>query len=128
MQRFVIFLVVGGGGFVVDAGITHLMLHWGYSPSISRIPAIPCAILFTWLANRRLTYQVESPKSRAELIRYTSAALVLSLFNYLAFIWIVGFGITPILALILATALQIVLSFNVYKSVVFRATGGQRGA
>ena len=125
MRRFSAFLLVGIGGFLVDAGITHLMLRWGYPPWVARLPAISCAVLFTWSANRTITYQVAEPKSIAELVRYVVAAGLLSGVNYVTFLAIMSQNFTALPALVMATALQVLLSFQVYKTLVFKPRSEQ---
>jgi putative flippase GtrA len=115
MSRFLMFLIVGTCGFAIDATITQIMLNNDYAPAIARLPAIFCALLFTWLANRGLTFRVSAEKSTAEMAGYAATAVVLAGVNYITFLVFVSMGLTPFLALAVTAVLQIFLSFQVQK-------------
>jgi putative flippase GtrA len=115
MSRFLMFLVVGTCGFAIDAAITQMMLSNDYTPAIARLPAIFCALLFTWLAHRGLTFRVSAEKSTAEMVGYAATAIVLAGVNYIAFLVFVSVGLKPFLALAVTAVLQIFLSFRVQK-------------
>jgi putative flippase GtrA len=117
---FLRFLVVGGSGFLIDAGLTQLLLVLGIEPWLARIPAILTAMTFTWLANRQFTYRVETSRSVREAGRYALVAVFTALINYALYILFVTMGLWPVAAVALATAVQTVLSFHGYRLFVFR--------
>lgn len=117
---FLRFLLVGGGGFLIDAGMTVILIHLGGPPAVSRIPAIGFAMLFTWVANRKLTYRVEEKANIHEAGRYLAVAALMALLNYAVFLGLVGLGWRPLAALVVATAAQAVLSFHAYRKFAFR--------
>lgn len=116
---FIRFLLVGGAGFCIDAGLTFLLIQLNLAPWLARIPAIFSAMLFTWLANRCFTYQVEHSRSIREGGRYMLVALSMALINYLIYLVLVSYGLWPMLAVTLATACQTILSFHAYRYFVF---------
>lgn len=119
LVKFLRFLVVGGCGFLVDAGITHLLVHVSFSPWLARIPAIGVAMGFTWLANRHFTYRVEVQPSTKEASAYFLVAFAMALANYGLYLVLVTIGLSPVLAVTVATGCQTVASFFGYNHFVF---------
>lgn len=122
MPAFLRFLVIGGLGFLVDAGLTLLLIRAGLQPWQARVPAIVAAMACTWLANRRFTYQASQSRPVVEAGRYATVALVMGCGNYLLFIGLVALAVPPLVAVVLATACQTVVSFWAYKRFVFGGT------
>ena len=116
---FVRFLLVGGSGFVIDVGLTYLLIRLGLAPWLARPPAIVCAAVFTWLANRQFTYQVTSQKSAHEATRYALVATLMATLNYAIYLVLIGISLVPVMAVTFATAIQTVLSFYAYRRFVF---------
>ncbi len=56
LKRLSRFAVVGGLGFVVDAGLTVTLIQVGLDPFSARLIAIALAMLVTWRLNRALTF------------------------------------------------------------------------
>ena len=51
------FIVVGGAGFLTDAGILWLAVtHWGMGPIAGRAISFPPAFLLTWMLHRFWTF------------------------------------------------------------------------
>lgn len=116
---FIRFLLVGGLGFCIDAGVTYLLIQQMVAPWCARIPAIVLAMTFTWLANRYFTYKVNKPHSTREAVRYASVSLFMALFNYLIYLILVRYGVWPVASVTIATAFQAIISFNAYRYFVF---------
>ena len=114
------FLCVGGIGFIIDIAITYLLIALKADPWIARIPAIFFAMLFTWLANRFFTYEFKKNRSLKEALSYASVSLVVSIFNYAIYVYLVYSGIQPVVAITIATLCQAILSFNLYRRIVFK--------
>ena len=114
------FLLVGGSGFLIDAGITYLLNSHGASPWLARIPAIALAMAYTWAANRHFTYEVETDRTAAEAIRYATVAASMALLNYSVYFALTSNGVWPVVAVTIATACQTILSFHLYRHIVFR--------
>lgn len=114
------FLLVGGSGFLIDAGLTYLLILFGLPPWLARIPAIASAMAYTWIANRHFTYEVENARTTGEAIRYAAVAAAMAFINYLIYFALVSNGIWPVAAVTIATACQTILSFHLYRHLVFR--------
>lgn len=121
MPPFVRFLIVGGLGFAIDAGLTLSLVDVGLQPWQARVPAILSAMAFTWLANRRFTYRPSAARKLVEAGRYAAVALVMATGNYLLFVALVGLGMPALAAVVVATACQTVASFWAYRRFVFGA-------
>ena len=117
---FVRFLLVGGSGFVIDAGITWLLLASGAAAWLARIPAILAAMAFTWLANRHFTYALTTARSASEATRYFLMAAFMAGLNYAVYLLLVQAGLAAVPAVALATGLQAGLSFFAYRDIVFK--------
>ena len=114
------FLCVGGIGFIIDIAITYLLIALKADPWIARIPAIFFALLFTWLANRHFTYEIKNNRTLKEALSYASVSLVVSIFNYAIYVYLVRIGMQPVVAVTIATFCQTILSFNLYRRIVFK--------
>jgi len=117
---FLRFLLVGGAGFLIDAGLTWMLIVLGLRPWWARVPAILAAMAFTWLANRHFTYAIKSARTANEATRYFLTAIVMALMNYGIYVFLVNNGVMAVLAVALATGCQAVLSFYVYRDLVFK--------
>ncbi|MDD2881502.1 MAG: GtrA family protein [Rhodoferax sp.] len=114
------FLIVGGLGFLIDAGLTYFLVYSGVNPWLARIPSIACAMVFTWLINRQFTYNVKTLRSSDEALRYILVAMVMALINYLIYLWLISINITPVISIIIATAFQTFISFHAYRRFAFK--------
>lgn len=117
---FLRFLLVGGVGFVIDAGLTWLLVRLGADPMWARPPAIGVAMAFTWFANRTFTYAVKTARSWHEAARYFLLALAMSGVNYGIYLFLMQLGMGIVPAVALATGCQAVLSFYLYRHLVFK--------
>lgn len=118
--EFLRFVGVGVVGFVVDGGGTWLLAHLGLPPIEARIAPLLTAIIVTWLLNRSVTFNVDKPKSRAELLRYATVALSSAFFNFLLYSALVLVGVHPVIAVGIATIVLTLYSFLAYRKMVFR--------
>ena len=57
------FGIVGGGGFLVDAGLLHVMLQLGLGYYGGRVVSFLAAATTTWILNRSFTFRRETPPS-----------------------------------------------------------------
>lgn len=83
MRRIFRFLVTGGTGFLVDAGVLSLVLAvTSVGPIGARCVSFPAALLVTWLLNRSWSFgDRERPRLSAELAGYVSVQVVGFLIN-----------------------------------------------
>jgi putative flippase GtrA len=115
------FLVVGSLGFVVDAGLTHLLIYLGLPALWARPPAILAAMLFTWAANRSYTFRSQGGRPVRELSAYALVALVAFALNWGIYAAAIVAGLSTLPAIVLATLCQTGFSFLGYKKLVFRS-------
>jgi len=118
--QLVRFIVVGGIGFIADAGLVFLLTRLGMSPIAARIPSIATAILLTWYLNRRLTFKVAHASSAGELVRYSGVALVSACLNFAVYTALVLGGVIPEVAVAVATIALMAVNFFGYKLFAFR--------
>lgn len=124
---FLRFLIIGVLGFVVDAGLTHLLIAFGLSPLLARPPAVVAAMLVTWAANRRFTFEIQQRGSLSEVARYAGVAAVTLLLNLALYSCLVLAGVPVLLAIVVTTAAQAVFSFTGYRRFVFNAPARAEG-
>ena len=55
--RIAAFLMVGGGGFVVHAGVLMMLTYLGTGSLTAWFPAFFAAVIVTWLLNRALAFK-----------------------------------------------------------------------
>ena len=128
MRRLFWFLAAGSGGFVIDAGLTHLLAsRAGFSPFAARAPAIMAAMAFTWLINRSRTFD-RSPHSLAgEGFRYWTVGITSALLNYALFAGLMYRApfLQPIIAVMAASLAATIYSFFGYSRFVFGRSAGR---
>ncbi|MEO8936491.1 MAG: GtrA family protein [Burkholderiaceae bacterium] len=118
--EFIYFLFVGTIGFLVDGGGTSMLVHLGVLPIAARIGPLLLAIVVTWSLNRKLTFKVKRPRSRAELTRYLLVAMSSAVMNLLFYSALVTVGVASIAAVAVATLVLFLYSFFAYRRLVFR--------
>lgn len=123
MKKLLRFLIAGGIGFVVDAGVLHLLLWFTpFNPFVGRAISIPSALLATWVLNRNFTFGRSDRSLAAEGFRYGSVGLTSALLNYALFssLLMVQPSLQPIIALTAASVAATAFSFFGYSRFVFR--------
>ena len=121
------FLLIGAAGFTIDAGLTELLIRSGTHALIARPPALIAAMLATWLLNRSFTYRVATRRSAVEALRYSLVAALVAGLNYVAYSIIITLGVSPFVAIAIASAAQAVISYFAYRRFVFRVRTSRRG-
>ena len=116
---FLRFLIVGGSGFLIDAGVTLLLVRSSIVPWAARIPAIATAMLYTWIANRYFTYEAKTRPTHREAVAYFLVAIAMAALNFGIYVGLLNAGLFPITAVTLATICQTIASFFSYKRFVF---------
>lgn len=80
------FGMVGGIGFVVDAGVLQTLLWLGVGPYLGRLVSFLAAATATWLLNRRYTFRAASHRGLLrEWLHYLSLMAVGGSANYGAY-------------------------------------------
>jgi putative flippase GtrA len=128
LRTLVWFGVTGGLGFLVDAGVLHLLVSgWNTNLYLARACSFTCAATATWLMNRGITFSVTHRRRRrllAEWAAYFSASLGGGCLNYLVFA--IAVRLSPLLhqiptiAVGLGTLASMTFNFLMYARWVFR--------
>jgi putative flippase GtrA len=122
------FGLIGVLGFIVDAGVLHLLVSgWNANLFVARACSFTCAATATWLMNRVVTFS--SPHRHpgrllAEWAAYFAASLGGGALNYLVFVVAVRLSPwlhqTPTIAVALGTLVGTTFNFLMYARYVFR--------
>jgi len=82
-QRFLIYLMVGSLGFIVDAGLVAVQVHiLGIAPYVARGPSFAVAVTVTWMLNRAHTFKgLERHSVSKSYRRYVLAQVIGGLAN-----------------------------------------------
>jgi putative flippase GtrA len=126
--RFLCFAIVGGTGFLVDAGTLATLHHGaGMDPFLARIVSIALAAWTTWRLNRSLTFGVSALSQSMEGLRYAVVAGVTAGLNYMlyALALMLWPELPPLAAAVGATLVAMVFSYAGYSRFVF---AGSRSA
>jgi putative flippase GtrA len=117
------FFFSGGTAFIVDASVT-TGLHdlVGLDPFSSRLFGIACGLVVAWLLHRQLTFAVSTPPTFREFGRFASVAMSANIVNYgiYALILLVRPETLPLVALVMSTAIAMVVSYLGFRLRVFR--------
>lgn len=122
MKRIALFLIAGGGGFLVDAAVLAALLHFTpLGPFLARAVAIAAAMSFTFVINRNLTFGRSGRRLLSEGIRYGTVGTVSALVNYMLYAALMLSlpALQPLVALALASIAAMGLSFFGYSRLVF---------
>ena len=126
LRKFIPFCVVGGIGFIVDAGILTLLVHgFGFGPLSSRLVSFPCALTATWYLNRRVTFShAVSNKPGQEWLRYALVGVVGNLINFVVYVACIRLSQTmfgyPEMALAIASIVALVFNYLGSSRYVFK--------
>ena len=122
MSRILRFAIVGGVGFVVDAGVLALLLAaTPLGPFVARLVSIGCGLTITWLCNRMLTFGPSSRSVLSEGARYGGVGITTSIVNYLVYsvLLLAMPWMPPLVALVIASLVAMALSYLGYSRLVF---------
>ena len=123
MKRLAWFAVAGGAGFLADAGMLALLLAvTPLGPFTAWIIAIAFALMITWIINRSRTFGRSRHSLVHEGARYGGVGLVSALVNYgiYAGMLLVVPAMPPLIAVAIASACAMVLSWTGYSRFVFQ--------
>lgn len=125
LPPFIGFLLVGTGGFVVDAGTLSLYL-WGVPDGflVGRLLSFFVAVTFTWYLNRRFTFVVTGRPSLREWARFVAVNLVGGGVNLAVYSVLVSYGdafrALPVLAVAAGSVAGLFVNFLGASRIVFR--------
>jgi len=132
-RQFLSFALIGGLGFLVDAGVLSLGLLVGLGFYSGRLVSYLAASTFTWYCNRSMTFRAEQGDSRkAEWLRFVmwnAAGGLVNLGLYSVLIAQGGLFVrAPVLAVAAGSMAGLIFNFLVSKLFVFRERSGlERG-
>jgi putative flippase GtrA len=121
-SRILRFVLVGGIGFVADAGMLALLLQaTPLGPFAARLISVGFALAVTWLCNRTLTFQPSSRGVLREGARYGGIGVTTSIVNYVIYsgLLLAMPGTPPLLALVIASLAAMTFSYLGYSKLVF---------
>lgn len=130
LRQFVPFCIVGGIGFLVDAGILGLLVHsFGADPLLSRLLSFPCAMTVTWYLNRRVTFaHAVSKHSGQEWFRYALVSVAGNLINFIVYAVSISRSQVmytyPVTALAIASVIALAFNYLGCSRYAFRADSG----
>ena len=119
LQRFGL---VGGLGFIVDAGLVTALTARGVDAFSARLVSILLAMLVTWRLNRALTFGASSGRQVHEGARYVLVAVVAALVNYACYsvIILMSASILPAIAVMASTLISMSVSYLGFSRFAFR--------
>jgi putative flippase GtrA len=128
IRRLSGFVVAGGIGFTVDAGITEGLVAGGFNPYLARVVAVAVAIATTYAINSGYTWKsgaTQRPARRGA--RYLAVSLASMAINYGVYAaathWLVG--LRPALCVALGSAVAMVTNYLGYARFVFASDDDQ---
>jgi len=125
LPPFIGFLLVGTGGFVVDAGVLSLYL-WSVPEGFltGRLLSFFVAVTFTWYLNRSFTFVVPGSPSLREWARFVAVNLVGGGVNVAVYSVLVSqsdaFRALPVLAVAAGSVAGLLVNFMGASRIVFR--------
>jgi putative flippase GtrA len=123
IERFLRFAVVGGIGFVVDAGLLALLIYGaGLDPFTARLISISIAAFTTWRLNRVVTFGASPTSQVTEGARYMTVAGLAAGLNYAiyALALILWRALPPVAAAVGATLVAMTFSYLGYSRFAFQ--------
>ncbi len=122
ISKLFTFAIVGGLGFVVDAGGSVMMIENGGDPFVARILAMLAAMLVTWRLNRHLTFGPSDTCQTTEGARYFTVAVGVAALNFAIYacLLLAFSNLSPLIAIIIATGISMCVSFVGYGRFAFR--------
>lgn len=122
LKRFSRFGLVGGIGFVVDAGLTLTFIQAGLDAFSARLIAIALAMLVTWRLNRAITFDDSGASQRSEGLRYGAVAITAAVINYASYaaLMLAFLGLFPVFAVAAATGVSMAISYLGYSQYAFK--------
>lgn len=94
----------------------------GMDPLLARVFSFTAAVLATWAINRTFTFGASDRSLSQEGVRYGGVALAVGAFNYLVYAGLLLAipALHPLLALLVASASAMALSWAGYSRLVFQ--------
>lgn len=124
------FCVVGGIGFLVDAGLLLVFLQLGINLIILRLCSFSVAILVTFELNRRWVFNTNTDAYWKQFLRYSSVQAGGFLLNFtvfsLLYLLLPPFFYKAVVCIGIASATALLVNFSGLRLLVFKAKPFQR--
>lgn len=119
--RILRFGLVGGVGFLTDAGCLAALLMAGASPLPARLGSIAVALFVTWQLNRRMAFRSPLPPSIGEFSRYVAVGATSSAVNFAVYsaLLLTSASTAPLLATAVGSAVAMTVTFLGLDRLVF---------
>ena len=116
-SRVIKFLLIGGGGFIVDYSVFNAFVN--YMPEFAaRIISIFFAIVFTWSLNRNFTFDFKEQNKLKEFVKYFLASKFSVAVNYGVFLFVLTiFNFSYFDGYVVATAISATSNYLLYRSI-----------
>jgi putative flippase GtrA len=126
LEQFLRFGIVGGIGFLVDAGLLWLLLQAGFGYYGGRLVSFLAAATTTWILNRSFTFRRESPSSAhpaGEWLAYLGLMVIGGVVNYGTYAAAIELSELvrrfPVLGVALGSIAGMLINFWTAKTMVF---------
>jgi peptidoglycan/LPS O-acetylase OafA/YrhL/putative flippase GtrA len=134
-RQFLRFCVVGGAGFVIDAGLLALVLNMGLGlgPLVARLISVVVAVIATFLLNRLWAFHGADKggavQAFALYVAVQGVGLLCNLAIYTGLVLLAPPPLSnPIVAVAIASALALVVNYLGARHIVFSEGNRYRGA
>ena len=126
-QQFVRFSMVGALGFLVDAGVLHLLIAGaGGDLYVSRLLSFLAAASFTWAMNRRFTFDPTDHHAGHQWIRFIAVNGIGGAINYAVYAFMVAtlplVAALPVLGVAAGSLAGLAVNFTASRTLVFGRT------
>lgn len=124
-QGFPAFVVVGGIGFIVDAGILAILVHgYGWGDYTARGISFAVAVTVTWYLNRRFVFTAgQTANRKSEYTRYLAVQGTGMAINFLVYSLCIAtnelMDTWPVLALAVGSAVALIFNYVGARLFVF---------
>ncbi len=124
--------MVGGLGFVADAGVLEGLVAMGVAPALARVLSIGCALQVTYLLHGRFTFRAQGSFTLRRWVHFMLCNALGACVNYGVFVGVMaaallGDGATNrYLALVISTAVALGVNYFMNRRWVFLPHGGAR--
>ncbi|MBD8525348.1 GtrA family protein [Pseudomarimonas arenosa] len=126
-RQFLWFAVSGALAFLLDAGIVQgLVSLLAVDPYSARLVSVACAMVFTWLFNRSITFAGIRPEGQGlitEFLRYVgtqTGGLIVNYTTYSIVLWLLPWTKTwPVVAVAAGSIAGLSVNFLAAKRLVF---------
>ena len=117
------FITSGALAFTTDAAVLALLTRvFELDPYLARLLAIAVAMVVGFFAHRRLTFAVTEPPTLAQFSKFLGVAATASVINFAIYaaLLLLRLAIDPLIALLIATAVAMSVSYGGLRFGVFR--------